>query len=153
ARAAGRAALAARRPPRLAEARYRAALAEDSLTGRAEWKIDNPGPVPARLPLEPLQLALGAAQWADGRPALVGDFGAGSELLVEARGPQTLSLNWSARGLREPGGLRFNLVAPVCPVASFELDLPADLAPSLPRGGLVVPLAAAAGGRRAWRVH
>src|SRR5438067_4918484 len=99
-------------PPRLVEARYRATLADQALVGGADWKVHHLGPAPGLLSLEPLQLALRRAVWPDNRPADLGDLdpraaAPGLELLVERPGGRSLTLDWSARGLPEPGRLRF----------------------------------------------
>src|SRR5262249_18309697 len=129
---------ALRDPPRLAEARYRASLSDQSLVGSAEWKVHNPGPGPGLLTGEPWQWALRRAHWSAGPPALIGDLDSrpqspGLELLVDRPGDRTLALEWSARGVAEPGGLRFDLRVPACPVAVLELELPADREPASPR--------------------
>src|SRR5262249_5553631 len=69
-------------------------------------------------------------------------------------GERTLNLDWSARGMTEPGGLRFDLRVPACPVATLDLDLPADREPAVPReGGLLTgPLPGAGPDRRVWRL-
>jgi hypothetical protein len=151
--------LAQRDPPRLVETRYRAGLAGQALVGSAQWTVRHAGPRPALLSVEPLQLALRAARWADDRPALLGDLDGrpqspGLELLVDRPGDQSLTLGWSARGMPEPGGVRFDLRVPPCPVATLELELPADREPFVPRedGLLSGPLPAAAADRRTWRL-
>src|SRR5581483_9697391 len=83
-----------RDPPRLAVARYKAQVVEDALVGTAEWAVRHSGPRPAVMPVEPLQLAIRAVRWADGRPALLGDLDGrpaapGLELLVDRPGEQT----------------------------------------------------------------
>ncbi|HEY1377023.1 MAG TPA: hypothetical protein VGF55_09520, partial [Gemmataceae bacterium] len=85
----------------------------------------------------------------DGRPQAPG-----LELLVGRPGPQSLAVGWSARGVPEPGGLRFDLRVPACPVAVLELDLPADREPAVPRedGLLTGPLPGGPPDRRLWRL-
>jgi hypothetical protein len=116
-------------PPRWVEARYRATLTDAGLVGSAEWLIHNPTTVPGLLPLDPLQLALRRARWPDNRPALLGNLDPGQpalELWVDKPGPQALALEWSAAALPEPGGQRFDLRVPACPITTLELDVPAD---------------------------
>ena len=115
--------------PRLVDVHYRAKLLKDgleenSLTGSAEWKIVHQGPGPALLPLDSLQIAIKQARWTDGRTAIVGFLDprpqSGLALLVEEPGQHSLLVDWSARGLPEPGELRFDLAVPVSPIASFR---------------------------------
>ena len=132
---------AAKTPPRLVEALPRS-LAGNGLVGSAEWKIIHTGSGSGRLALNPLQLALRSARWPDNRPALLGAFddrpNAALELLVEKPGESTLALEWSAPGLPEPTGLRFDLRWPPCPLATLELALPADVVPQADRDGYLV---------------
>ncbi|MFL5340200.1 MAG: hypothetical protein ACJ8F7_08605 [Gemmataceae bacterium] len=145
-------------PPRLVEARYRASLSGNGLVGSAEWKIVHSAAGPGRLPLNSLQLALRSARWPDNRPALLGVLddrpGAPLELLVEKSGESTLSLEWSARGLPEPTGLRFDLRLPPCPIATLELELSDEVTPQADRDGCLVsgPSLAKTSGQRLWRV-
>jgi hypothetical protein len=142
-----------RHPPRLAEARYRARLAEGSLAGTGQWKVAWPGPGPALLPLQPLNLALGQARF-ENRDALVADFdGKTPSLLLAGPADHTVAIEWSARAEERPGGLHFDLKLPACPVAVLELDLPADRVASTADGSLLSgPHAAEAPDRRLWRV-
>jgi hypothetical protein len=155
-RAAGRAAAEARAAPRLAEARYRAALDGADLVGTAEWEVVNPGPGPHPFPLDPLRLGLGPATWDDGREAVVGAAaGEPAAVWVDRPGRQKLTFGWSAAGAAEPGGLRFELRAPPAPAAVLDLDLPAGQVPavtSAAEGLLTGPFPAAAG-RAGWRVR
>ena len=66
-----------RDPPRLVEAKYRAAYAGGDLGGDAQWTIHNPRVGAAYLPLDPLKLAVAASTWADGSEAILGSFGPG----------------------------------------------------------------------------
>src|SRR5262245_7011554 len=157
-RAAAGAAEAARYPPRLVRANYTAALTGDGLVGSADWKISHTAAGPGRLPLNSLQLALRSATWSGNRPAVLGVLddkpGAALELLVERPGEQTLTLEWSARGLPEPDGLRFDLHLPPSPVTAMELDLPVDRTPLADRDLAVLtgPFPARAADRRLWRL-
>lgn len=148
-----------RDPPRLVETTYRAALSGEALVGSATWKVLHRGPSPGLLSAEPLNMAIRKASWDDGSPALLGDLdrrpqAPGLELVVGRPGPQTLAVDWSARGVPEPGGLRFDLRLPACPVAVLELDLPADREPAVPRedGLLTGPRPAPAADHRLWRL-
>jgi hypothetical protein len=149
------AAHAAAPPPRLAEARYRAALTDGGLTGTAEWHVAGSG----LLPLDPLRPAVSDPRWADGSPAAVVRVEppgrpAGAYLLLDRPGDGAVSLNWSARGAEEPGAERFDLALPPAPVATLELDLPADRVPAVasPDQLLTGPLAGPSADRRVWRV-
>jgi hypothetical protein len=115
--------------PRLVEARYHAALTETGLAGSGEWRVANPGSS-AALALDPLRLALGPTRWADGRDALLFRPAGGgpTSLWVDEPGPREVSFDWSARGVEEPGDLRFDLRLPAAPVAVLELDVPAGRA-------------------------
>jgi hypothetical protein len=146
-------------PPRLVEARYRAVLAGESLTGSAAWKVVHRHPIPGLLSLDPFSPALRKAAWDDGSPALIGDFDVrpqapGVELFVGRPGAQGLTLDWSARGVPGPGGLRFDLRLPPCAVAVLDLDLPADREPAVPReDGLTTgPFPGPAADRRLWKI-
>ena len=150
---------ALRDPPRLAETHYRAELVDESLAGSAVWKIVHRSPTAGLLAVEPFNLALRTAAWEDGSPALIGDHDArpqapGMELLVGRPGEQSLTLDWSARGVPEPSGLRFDLRVPPCPIAVLDLDLPADREPSVPHddGLLTGPMPGRTAGRHLWRL-
>jgi len=157
-RQAAQAEAAGKAPPRLVEAHYRAEFSDAGLTGTAQWKIVHDAEGPGRLSLGSLQLALRAARWSNRAPAVLGVLdnrpGSGLELLVEGKGERTLSLDWSARGLPEPGAVRFEIRLPNCAVTTLELDLPLDLRPQVDRDEAVLsgPLAADYPGRRRWRL-
>ncbi len=153
------AAAALREPPRLLQASYRATLTGESLTGSATWSILHGRATTGLLSLEPLNLGLRSATWDDGSPAVIGDLDArpaasGLELLVGRPGEQRLSLEWSARGVQEPAGLRFDLRVPACQVAVLDLDLPADREPNISHddGLLTGPLPGSSADRRLWRL-
>ncbi|MCE9531704.1 MAG: hypothetical protein K8T89_11365 [Planctomycetes bacterium] len=127
-------------PPRLLEATYHAKLLRDgfednALEGTAEWKIIHNGTGPALLPLDSLQIALKEARWTDNRSALIGFLDpkpqSGMSLLVEEPGQHSLALEWSSRGIPEPGELRFDLTLPTSPIASMSLSLPKKMVPIL----------------------
>jgi hypothetical protein len=158
-RRASAAVRAAQSPPALVETHYRARLDGDALLGSARWRVLASGPTPTLLPVEPLQLAVRKALWADDRAAILGDLDPrqkahGAELLIDRPGDQTLSLEWSARGIPEPGGVRFDLRMPPSGVATLDLDLPPGYEPSCQHEGCLVtgPTPAAAPDRRAWRL-
>ena len=122
--------------PRLAEACYKATLTDVGLTGSAEWRVAGSG----LLALDPLRPAVSGPKWADGSPAAIvraeppGKI-AGAFLVLDRTGDNTVSLNWSSRGAEEPGVERFDLAFPPAPVATLELDLPADrVRPRQPAG-------------------
>jgi hypothetical protein len=148
-----------RDPPRLVESRFRAVLDGEAFVGAAEWKIIHRQLTPGFLSVDPFNLAVRRAAWDDGSPALFGDLDPrpqtpGLELLIGRPGIQTLKIDWSARGVPEPGGLRFDLQVPACPVAVLELDLPADREPAASRddGLLTGPLPGSSADRRLWRL-
>ena len=141
--------------PRLAEACYKATLTDVGLTGSAEWRVAGSG----LLALDPLRPAVSGPKWADGSPAAIvraeppGKI-AGAFLVLDRTGDNTVSLNWSSRGAEEPGVERFDLAFPPAPVATLELDLPADRVPVVtsPDQLLTGPQAGPAADRRVWRV-
>ncbi len=144
--------------PRLVETRYRARLDDESLMGSAAWTVRQASGNSALLSIDPLQVALRRVTWDGGRPAVFGNLdtrpqSAGLELLVDRSGEQVLALDWSARGVPEPTGLRFDLRLPACAVAVLELELPADIEPFAARDGAVLTGSwPAEGGLRLWRV-
>jgi hypothetical protein len=161
------AAVGARQPlamPRLIEAHYRAnllgdALDENSLAGTAEWKIVHDDRRPGLLPLTALQIALRQARWTDNRAAVVGMLDpnpqSGPSLLVDTPGEHALLLDWSARGVPEPGELRFDLAVPISPIATLELEVPRGLRAFFPQDEVLVIDAPAANDnaqRPTWRV-
>jgi hypothetical protein len=150
---AARATDAQRHLPKLAEARYRARLADTALVGTGQWKVVHPGVGAGLLPLQPLNLALRQPRF-ENRDALIADFdGKAPSLLLESPGDHTVAIEWSARAEERPEGLHFDLKMPVCPVAVLELDLPSDRIAASVDGSLVSgPDPAEAPDRRLWRV-
>ncbi|MGE3809342.1 MAG: hypothetical protein AB7K24_32150, partial [Gemmataceae bacterium] len=146
-------------PPRLLEAHYRAVLHHHDLVGvttggdpAGEWKIINPQDAAGVLPLDPLNLAIRAVRLPE--KAVLGDLdGKTPGLLVEKPGEQTVHFDWSARGTASPGALRFDIQVPPCPVATLELELPADRI-VLPRETFLVsgPHRATSSERRLWHI-
>ncbi|HLW66949.1 MAG TPA: hypothetical protein VKS79_16660 [Gemmataceae bacterium] len=149
---------AERAAPRLVEARYRAVLQDDGLIGNAEWKIIQRANGPGRLSLQALQLALRKARWTNNQPARLGFLddrpNAPLELWVEKPGEQALALEWSARGIPQPGGWRFDLRMPASPVLGLELDLPAGDTLIADGDGIRIsgPLPATTANRSLWHV-
>src|SRR5262245_25918270 len=148
-----------RSSPALVEARYQASLNGDALVGTARWRILAAGPAPTLLAVEPMNLALRSARWADEQDAVLGDLdprkhAQGAELLVNRPGDQTLSLEWSARGVPEPDGVRFDWRVPPCAVSTLDLELPPGYEPLCQREGCLItgPMPAVAPDRRAWRL-
>jgi hypothetical protein len=122
--------------PQLAEAQYTATHGPDGLRGELTWAFLAPpgSPAgPADFPLGTLGLALDAPP--TGAVALTA---AGPVLRLVGPGP--VKLAWSARGRPESGAERFTLAVPPAPLASLELDLPADREPALPPGSAGVEL-------------
>ena len=141
--------------PRLAEARYKAALSDAGLSGTAEWRVAGSG----LLALDPLRPAVSDPKWADGSPAAViraepPGKPAGAYLVLDRAGDNAVSLNWSSRGAEEPGAERFDLAFPPAPVATLELNLPADRVPVVasPDQLLTGPFPGPAADRKVWRV-
>jgi hypothetical protein len=151
--------------PRLLEARYRATLADGgpdrpadlALTGTGWWKVSHDGSVPALLDLVPasgsFNLALRNPRFGD-RDAVLAMFGAtGPSLLIDKTGEQTMSFDWSARAEPRPDGIQVDMRIPSCPVATVELDLPADRTVAAVEDTMIAgPYPSEAGDRRIWRV-
>src|SRR5262245_39285293 len=146
--------------PVLVEARYRAKCiagtgSDTNLVGTAEWRIRHTSNSPASLELDPLQIALRQAKWSDGVDAVVyksaGD--ANARLHIPGQGNWSLNLEWSARGLPEPGEVRFDIRVPGAAIASLDLELPTGLSPVLPQAEAVLagPFPAD-NGSSAWRI-
>ena len=83
--------VAARNPPRLVEARYRAALTDLALAGTAQWKVVHAGPGPGLLSLQ----ANGAYE-TQARDRLLGRLSDRTGLTAWYLGPQ-VSLTWGER--------------------------------------------------------
>lgn len=134
---ASQAAESAGRPPRLLESRYRAAWTDGGLVGSAEWTIHHEGRASGRLNLQSLQLAIRRARWHDKEEAVISFLddqpNAPLELLVDKSGVHRLALEWSAFATLEPRGARIDLRFPGCPIATLDLELPADLTPQANR--------------------
>lgn len=148
------AATARKVPPRLLEARYRAALKEEALVGEGQWKLLHKGPGPGLLNLEPFNLALRQAR-IDNEEAMIAAFdGKSPALLVETPGERSVSLEWSARAEAGPEGLLFHLEMPSCPVALLELDVPAERGVAVLTDGafLSEAEAGASKGIRRWKI-
>jgi hypothetical protein len=152
---AARAREAVRNPPRLVEARYHARLIDTALIGTAEWTVLQPSAAAGILPLQPFDLAVRQAQFDNGE-AILGDLeGKALALAVERCGKHRLSLAWSARGERVPGGLHFQLRVPSCVLTSFDLECPADRVVNLvgENGLLSGPQPAPSPDQRIWRLQ
>jgi hypothetical protein len=147
ARAAGRSA------PQLVEARYFGAeLSGDALVGKGQWRVLYNGPAAALLPLQPLTVALRQPRF-DTRDAVVAEFeGTGAALVVEGIGEHTVNFDWSARQEQGTDGVQFQLGLPPCPVASLELELPANLVAAAEGLPVTGPLPAEKPDRKLWRV-
>jgi hypothetical protein len=145
---------AARKQPQLIEARYRAHLVDNALVGSGQWKVLHAGAGNAVLPLPSFNLALRQPRF-ENQNALIADLdGKALGLLLEQPGEHSVALEWSARGELKGGGLDFDLEVPSCPVATLELDLPADRVISISSDGCLLsgPLPAEAADHRLWRV-
>ena len=115
--------------PRLVEAHYRATYRAGALlNGHAGLLISHHGEEPARLDLEPCNLALGFARWVAEPPqeAVVGCDQAG-RLAVRVERSDRLELDWTRAGQRElDGSVVFALELPPCAATSLEIELPSD---------------------------
>lgn len=144
-------------PPRLIDASYSATVVNDALEGTARWRVVNPAAASAILPLQPFNLALRKARVRKGEQdsaeALLGDLdGRGLAWRLERPGENLALLDWSARGVPAPGGIRFDLRIPASPVASLDLTVPADQSPEASVGLLSGPFATERPDRRRWRL-
>jgi hypothetical protein len=143
--------------PQLVEARYRAQFTDLALTGSGIWHLTHAGAGPGLLPLQPaggtFNLALKQPRFGD-REALIAEFdGRGLSLRVDGPGEHALTFDWSARGEARPEGVQFDLKAPPCPIATLELDAPADRDVTALDGSPVSgPHPAEAARLRRWRV-
>lgn len=123
---------AAGKPPRLVEAHYHARAGGPALVdGTADWRIANPSHTAAVLPIASLNLAITRARVENGSKTgltvVLGEInGTNLGLLVRADPEQRVHLEWSARGDARSGDWHFALQVPPCPVATLDLDLPAD---------------------------
>jgi hypothetical protein len=153
-RRAARGSEAARKVPRLVAAHYRARLVNTDLTGTAQWDIINPAAGPAVLPLPTLNLALRQPRF-ENRAALLGELdGKNLGLLLDDGGEHALAFDWSARGERRPEGLAFALELPPAPVATLEVQAPADSVVAVASDGCLLsgPGPADAPDQRLWTV-
>jgi hypothetical protein len=144
-------------PPRLVEARYRAALADLVLSGNAQWRVAYKGATPALLNLQPdgqpFTLALLQPRW-ENREALIADFdGKSLALLVDQEGERTVNVDWTARVEARPDGLHVDLRVPASPVAILELNLAADQSVASLDGAVASgPHPAEKADRRLWKI-
>src|SRR5262249_21118835 len=110
---------ALKNPPRLVKARYRADLQKNSLVGRGDWLLVNPGTGAGLLALPSLNLALSNLK-TESAEAVLGELdGKALALLVETTGKQTVFFDWTLRGAPGPTGLQFELNLPPAPLASL----------------------------------
>jgi hypothetical protein len=144
--------------PQLVEARYSAKLVDSALSGSGVWQVAYAGAGPGLLPLQQgaagaFNLALKQPRFENGE-ALVAEFdGRGLALRVDGPGDRAVTFDWSARGEARPEGLQFDLKVPACPIATLELDAPADRAVTALDGSPVSgPLPAEKPGLSRWRV-
>ncbi len=147
--------------PKVIAARYRARYVgevngEANLSGTAEWVVRRPPTSSAVIPLDGLQIALRQAKWSDGNDAILYKRSPDSltRLYVPEGDERALNLEWSTRGINEPGEIRFDLGVPPFPIATLELELPVGLTPVLPQAEAVLtgPFPAAAAGEHTWRI-
>lgn len=145
-----------RAQPQLLVSTYRARLENDNLVGEARWTIRKSERDADLLSLEPMSAAIRSAKWSDGRTAQIGCFSpaGGTQLLMDQAGDQSLTADWSARGLAEPNGCRFDVRFPHCAIATLELELPADRELRITGAGTILsgPTQGTDSPRRIWRV-
>ncbi len=143
--------------PTLISAHYRAKLVPDAgelnLIGTAEWIVRPAGTEPTIMSLDQFQLALRQAKWSDGQDAVLFKRpDSPVRLVVPAGADRSLNLEWSARGVPEPGEARFDLRFATAAVATLELELPTGFVPIVPAGDALLtgPFPIAAG--TSWRI-
>lgn len=141
--------------PRISHAEYEAYLDGNRLTkGRGTLWVEHVSEARALLRLDPCNLAVSKAVWADEipRPAVFGlGVGGSLDLLVEQTGQ--LEIDWSLAGRREStGGLTFPLRFPACPVNHLLLETRDDV-DLLVDHGAVLDVGRGEDGTRHWRIE
>ena len=139
-RSAAAAVAGSENPPRLVSARYQGRVTDDGLAGTGEWTIAYPAGVGGLISLDPLGLAVCSPRWA-GRSAVMYYPSTVPEspavLWADRPDEGTLSFDWSAAGVEEPGAERYTLVVPSVPVATLDLDLDRRREPVVSAGVLL----------------
>ena len=124
------------------------------LTGDVTLEIAPAVKTPVLVPLDPCNLAVTEAHWADAKstPAALGLGSDGRlQVLVERSGP--LRLEWSLAARRQAAeGMSYHFELPACPVNRLRLDLPEKLAPVVDRG-VAMDVGPAEGGLRRWQIE
>jgi hypothetical protein len=149
---AARAGDPARGAARLIKSAYSAELAGNCLVGSGQWTIHHSGKAPTVMPVPHFSPALSKIHWAGGGDAVLGALdGPSLGLFVEKAGE--VFFDWSQRGALFPGGLRFELGLPSCPVGTLELKVPADHQVLVPKNTVLLsgPSEAEQQGMRIWR--
>ena len=142
-------------PPAIRSAHYEARFDRDELVeGRALLAIEHLGPLEATLPLNPCNLAIERAGWADrdGEAARVGLGPSGNFALHVDHGGM-LDIAWSRKGM--PGtreAVSFDMELPSCPSSRFLLTLPEDRVP-LPSTGVLSRRQTSLKGMHRWQIE
>lgn len=145
--------------PRIAEAEYRASLADgDALVGSSTLRIEQPAPTRSLLPLAPLSMAVTGASWASTpeRPPLLGAWArpgsAALEYAVAVDESDRLRLEWTAP-LQSSAGkqLHYLLRLPRVATQRFELELPPNYAASIEPSHLESNAPSSVGGTTTWK--
>ncbi len=141
--------------PRISHAEYEAYLDGNRLTkGRGTLWVEHVSEARALLRLDPCNLAVSKAVWADEDPRLaVFGMGVGGslDLLVEQAGQ--LEIDWSLAGRRDSkGGLAFTLWFPASPVNRLLLETRDDVELFVDHGA-VLDLGRGEDGTRRWRIE
>jgi len=154
-------------PIRLLETTYRARLvepaklgakerlvAEPSLVGTGEWKLQVPTLDNPFLPIAPFSLAVKQARF-ENRDGHIGDVDGVPMLWLDRAGDQTLALDWSARGDEAPDGYHFDWQVPSSPVALLELEIPRGRTLSVSPEGCIVrgPFPTESDGQSLWKIR
>ena len=136
--------------PRLLETRYRAINSAEGLKGVADWRLQT-GAAGQLFTVEPLK---GSVNLTNSSGVLFTTKSETPTLYLVKAGDNTVSFDWSVRGIEEPTLDRFELAFPPCPIATLELDLPTDRLPSLSGANhlLTGPLPGTQPNRQVWLV-
>ena len=142
-------------PPAIRSAHYEARFEKDELVeGRALFAIEHLGPIEATLPLEPCNLAVERAGWAnrDGEAARLG-LGSTGQVVLRIDHGGTLDLAWSMKGtLGTREAVSFDVELPSCPSSRFVLFLPEDRVP-VPSRGMVSREGTPVEGMQTWAIE
>ena len=159
-RAAAGERIAAKNPPRLLEASYRASVESGRVFGTADWSVGHPSNTGGAMAIDPLPGAIHSPKWADGatpilyRSPVDGKPQAATYLWIEGPTQNRFEFQWSTRLVEQPDEERCALTFPASPISSLELTLDAARIPRIAAPGALLtgPFPAAASNKRLWKV-